>query len=65
MFRIVDNKILNNCRVGEDYMLSDIFAGVVFGFLDSLKLIFYICKFRIEGSVDEGGRIAYNVRRSS
>jgi hypothetical protein len=36
-------------------MLSDIFAGVVFGFLDSLKLIFYICKFRIEGSVDGGG----------
>ena len=51
--------------MGKAYKLSDIFSGVVFGLLDSLKLIFYICKFRIEGSVDEGGRIAYNVRSSS
>jgi hypothetical protein len=34
-------------------MLSDIFAGVVFGLLDSVKLIFDICKFRIEAFVDE------------
>jgi hypothetical protein len=35
------------------YKLSDIFSGVVFGFLDSLELIFDICKFRAEGFVDE------------
>jgi hypothetical protein len=50
---IVENKILSNCLMGRAYKLSDIFAGVVFGFLDSLRLIFDICKFRMEGFVDE------------
>jgi hypothetical protein len=39
--------------MGKAYKLSDIFSGVVFGLLDSLKLIFDICKFCIEGFVDK------------
>jgi hypothetical protein len=39
--------------MGKAYKLSDIFSGVVFGFLYRLKLIFNICKFCMEGFVDE------------
>jgi hypothetical protein len=49
---IVENKILNSWWMGKAYKLSDIFAGVVFVFLDSLKLIFDICKFRMEAFVE-------------